>query len=196
MKNLREALGAPQMGWLLAVLGTVIRQSKVGAEYLHPSGWKGHDLGPLRTRRRIPNHLRWARYPLLGVQTYLAGAHGQRRIPGQSVNLAHLIWRKPCAPVPLLLYPRWFSTRGYSCCSPLRWGEQPCLRGCVFCPVGLIAHHGVELGDEFSHEGVEGDHFGFGVGDEPVEEGFGRFVAALGGHRSKIEDVSRSHASS
>ncbi|MCE2889656.1 MAG: hypothetical protein O9270_16550, partial [Aquidulcibacter sp.] len=39
--------------------------------------------------------------PLLGVQTYLAGAHGQRRIPGQSVNLAHLIWRKPCAPVPL-----------------------------------------------------------------------------------------------
>ncbi len=24
-------------------------------------------------------------------------------IPGQSVNLAHLIWRKPCAPVPLLL---------------------------------------------------------------------------------------------
>ena len=123
MKNLREALGAPQMGWLLAVLGTVIRQSKVGAEYLHPNRWKGHDLGPLRTRRRIPNHLRWARYPLLGVQTYLAGAHGQRRIPGQSVNLAHLIWRKPCAPVPLLLYPRWFSTRGYSCCSPLRWGE-------------------------------------------------------------------------
>ncbi|MFN8956810.1 MAG: hypothetical protein ACK5XI_01540, partial [Hyphomonadaceae bacterium] len=53
---------------------------------------------------------------LLGVQTYLAGAHGQRRIPGQSVNLAHLIWRKPCAPVPLLMYPRWFSTRGYSCC--------------------------------------------------------------------------------
>jgi len=120
---LREALGAPQMGWLLAVLCTVIRQSKVGAEYLHPNRWKGHDLGPLRTRRRIPNHLRWARYPLLGVQTYLAGAHGQRRIPGQSVNLAHLIWRKPCAPVPLLLYPRWFSTRGYSCCSPLRWGE-------------------------------------------------------------------------
>ena len=120
---MREALGAPQMGWLLAVLGTVIRQSKVGAEYLHPSGWKGHDLGPLRTRRRIPNHLRWARYPLLGVQTYLAGAHGQRRIPGQSVNLAHLIWRKPCAPVPLLMYPRWFSTRGYWCCSPLRWGE-------------------------------------------------------------------------
>ncbi len=100
MKNLREALGAPQMGWLLAVLGTVIRQSKVGAEYLHPNRWKGHDLGPLRTRRRIPNHLRWARYSLLGVQTYLAGAHGQRRILGQSVNLAHLIWRKPCAPAP------------------------------------------------------------------------------------------------
>jgi hypothetical protein len=32
-----------------------------------------------------------------------AGAHGLRRIPGQSVNLAHLIWRNPCAPAPLLL---------------------------------------------------------------------------------------------
>ncbi len=32
-----------------------------------------------------------------------AGAHGLRRIPGQSVNLAHLIWRSPRAPAPLLL---------------------------------------------------------------------------------------------
>jgi hypothetical protein len=32
-----------------------------------------------------------------------AGAHGLRRIPGQSVNLAHLIWRAPRAPAPLLL---------------------------------------------------------------------------------------------
>ncbi|CAN1536361.1 hypothetical protein MCEMIH15_01580 [Caulobacteraceae bacterium] len=30
-----------------------------------------------------------------------AGAHGLRRIPGQSVNLAHLIWRVPRAPAPL-----------------------------------------------------------------------------------------------
>ena len=30
-----------------------------------------------------------------------AGAHGMRRIPGQSVNLAHLIWRAPRAPAPL-----------------------------------------------------------------------------------------------
>ena len=30
-----------------------------------------------------------------------AGAHGLRRIPGQSVNLAHLIWRTPRAPAPL-----------------------------------------------------------------------------------------------
>jgi hypothetical protein len=30
-----------------------------------------------------------------------AGAHGMRRIPGQSVNLAHLIWRTPRAPAPL-----------------------------------------------------------------------------------------------
>ena len=50
-----------------------------------------------------------------------AGAHGLRRIPGQSVNLAHLIWRNPCAPAPLLLkeakkvHPRWFSARGYGC---------------------------------------------------------------------------------
>ena len=30
-----------------------------------------------------------------------AGAHGLRRIPGQSVNLAHPIWRAPRAPAPL-----------------------------------------------------------------------------------------------
>jgi hypothetical protein len=46
-----------------------------------------------------------------------AGAHGLRRIPGQSVNLAHLIWRTPRAPAPLpsgnKVHPRWFSTRGY-----------------------------------------------------------------------------------
>jgi hypothetical protein len=29
-----------------------------------------------------------------------AGAHGLRRIPGQSVNLAHPIWRAPRAPAP------------------------------------------------------------------------------------------------
>ena len=48
-----------------------------------------------------------------------AGAHGLRRIPGQSVNLAHLIWRTPRAPAPLLsgnkVHPRRFSTRGYGC---------------------------------------------------------------------------------
>jgi hypothetical protein len=48
-----------------------------------------------------------------------AGAHGLRRIPGQSVNLAHLIWRTPRAPAPLLssnkVHPRWFSARGYGC---------------------------------------------------------------------------------
>ncbi len=45
-----------------------------------------------------------------------AGAHGLRRIPGQSVNLAHLIWRTPRAPAPLpsgnKVHPRWISTRG------------------------------------------------------------------------------------
>ena len=46
-----------------------------------------------------------------------AGAHGLRRIPGQSVNLAHLIWRAPRAPAPLQGHPRWFSARGYGC-----WG--------------------------------------------------------------------------
>ena len=48
-----------------------------------------------------------------------AGAHGMRRIPGQSVNLAHLIWRTPRAPAPLppgnKVHPRWFSTRGHRC---------------------------------------------------------------------------------
>jgi hypothetical protein len=52
-----------------------------------------------------------------------AGAHGLRRIPGQSVNLAHLIWRTPRAPAPLpsgnQVHPRWFSARGYGC-----WGYQ------------------------------------------------------------------------
>jgi hypothetical protein len=46
-----------------------------------------------------------------------------RRIPGQSVNLAHLIWRTPRAPAPLpsgnKVHPRWFSARGYGC-----WGQQ------------------------------------------------------------------------
>jgi hypothetical protein len=52
-----------------------------------------------------------------------AGAHGLRRIPGQSVNLAHLIWRTPRAPAPLpsgnKVHPRWFSARGYGC-----WGGR------------------------------------------------------------------------
>ncbi|CAN1522864.1 hypothetical protein MCEMIH15_01142 [Caulobacteraceae bacterium] len=46
-----------------------------------------------------------------------AGAHGLRRIPGQSVNLAHPFWRTPRAPAPLpsgnKVHPRWFSARGY-----------------------------------------------------------------------------------
>jgi hypothetical protein len=53
-----------------------------------------------------------------------AGAHGLRRIPGQSVNLAHLIWRTPRAPAPLQGHPRWFSTRGYGCFSPLPTGAR------------------------------------------------------------------------
>ncbi|CAN1546476.1 hypothetical protein MCERH10_01977 [Caulobacteraceae bacterium] len=52
-----------------------------------------------------------------------AGAHGLRRIPGQSVNLAHRIWRTPRAPAPLpsgnKAHPRWISMRGYGC-----WGQQ------------------------------------------------------------------------
>ena len=35
------------------------------------------------------------------TQPYSAGAHGLRRNPGQSVNLAHPFWRNPCAPAPL-----------------------------------------------------------------------------------------------
>ncbi len=49
-----------------------------------------------------------------------AGAHGLRPIPGQSVNLAHLIWRTPRAPAPLQVHPCWFSARGYGC-----WGKSP-----------------------------------------------------------------------
>ncbi len=56
----------------------------------------------------------WARVLIL------AGAHGLRRIPGQSVNLAHLIWRTPRAPAPLQVHPCWFSARGYGC-----WGKSP-----------------------------------------------------------------------
>ncbi|CAN1524234.1 hypothetical protein MCERH10_01176 [Caulobacteraceae bacterium] len=56
-----------------------------------------------------------------------AGAHGLRRIPGQSVNLAHLIWRTPRAPAPLpsgnKVHPRWLSARGYRC-----WGATT--KGC------------------------------------------------------------------
>ncbi len=52
----------------------------------------------------------WARVLIL------AGAHGLRRNPGQSVNLAHLIWRTPRAPAPLQGHPRWFSARGYLAC--------------------------------------------------------------------------------
>jgi hypothetical protein len=48
-----------------------------------------------------------------------AGAHGLRRKPGQSVNLAHPIWRTPRAPAPLpsgnKVHPRWLSARGYGC---------------------------------------------------------------------------------
>ena len=56
---------------------------------------------PLRTRRGKCHHrggfmiLPWAH------RLISAGAHGLRRIPGQSVNLAHLIWRAPRAPAPL-----------------------------------------------------------------------------------------------
>ena len=60
-----------------------------------------------------------------------AGAHGLRRIPGQSVNLAHLIWRAPRAPAPLLsgnkVHPRWFSARGYGC-----WWEGARSTSCAF----------------------------------------------------------------
>jgi hypothetical protein len=56
---------------------------------------------PLRTRRGKCHHrgglmiFPWARVLIS------AGAHGLRRNPGQSVNLAHLIWRTPRAPAPL-----------------------------------------------------------------------------------------------
>jgi hypothetical protein len=56
---------------------------------------------PLRTRRGKCHHrgglmiFPWARVLIS------AGAHGLRRIPGQSVNLAHPIWRTPRAPAPL-----------------------------------------------------------------------------------------------
>ncbi len=43
----------------------------------------------------------WARVLIL------AGAHGLRPIPGQSVNLAHPIWRTPRAPAPLQVHPHW-----------------------------------------------------------------------------------------
>ncbi|MFN7498792.1 MAG: hypothetical protein ACK5SF_15465, partial [Hyphomonadaceae bacterium] len=73
---------------------------------------------------------------LLGVQTYLAGAHGQRRIPGQSVNLAHLIWRKPCAPVPLFRCTPGGFPRGAIGAAPLSDGERAGrMRRCV--PKGL-----------------------------------------------------------
>jgi hypothetical protein len=49
---------------------------------------------------------RRAHDPPLGTQTYTAGAHGLRRNPGQSVNLAHPFWRNPCAPAPLYGHPR------------------------------------------------------------------------------------------
>ena len=54
-----------------------------------------------------------------------------RRNPGQAVNLAHLIWRRPCAPAPLpsnkgkSQTPGGFSSRGYGCFSHLStpWGR-------------------------------------------------------------------------
>jgi hypothetical protein len=50
-----------------------------------------------------------------------AGAHGLRRIPGQSVNLAHPLFGAHHAPRPLTkVHPRWFSTRGYRCW----WGGE------------------------------------------------------------------------
>jgi hypothetical protein len=50
-----------------------------------------------------------------------AGAHGLRRIPGQSVNLAHPLFGAHHAPRPLTkVHPRWFSTRGYGC----SWGDN------------------------------------------------------------------------
>jgi hypothetical protein len=58
-----------------------------------------------------------------------AWAHGLRRIPGQSVNLAYLIWRTPRAPAPLpsgnKAQPRWFSARGYGCWGSLTNRQRP-----------------------------------------------------------------------
>ena len=54
-----------------------------------------------------------------------AGAHGLRRIPGQSVNLAHLIWRAPRAPAPLTGHPRRVFLGGAMGVSPLSpWGAR------------------------------------------------------------------------
>jgi hypothetical protein len=51
-----------------------------------------------------------------------AGAHGLRRIPGQSVNLAHPLFGAHHAHRPLTkVHPRWLSTRGYMC-----WGGSAC----------------------------------------------------------------------
>ncbi len=62
--------------------------------------------------------LPWARVLIL------AGAHGLRRIPGQSVNLAHPLFGAHHAPRPLYkVHPRWFSARGYRCFSPLPTGR-------------------------------------------------------------------------
>ena len=64
-----------------------------------------------------------------------------RRNPGQAVNLAHLIWRRPCAPAPLpsnkgkSQTPGGFSSRGYGCFSYL---SPPCgARGEEFYLEGL-----------------------------------------------------------
>ena len=61
-----------------------------------------------------------------------AGAHGLRRIPGQSVNLAHPIWRAPRAPAPLqgappVVFRAGLFTLPYPF-SPLR-GQLPRKRG-------------------------------------------------------------------
>ncbi len=85
-----------------------------------------------------------------------AGAHGLRRIPGQSVNLAHPIWRTPRAPAPLpsgnKVHPRWFSARGYGC-----WGRKaPLLLGSTYRSTGwgeglrspnlIVGHSAFHLG--------------------------------------------------
>ncbi len=50
-------------------------------------------VGEIRTTGGVMTHP--------STQPYSAGAHGLRRILGQSVNLAHLIWRTPRAPALL-----------------------------------------------------------------------------------------------